>query len=123
MSERRARSLAVLLATVIALVVGSAARSRATQAPPVIDTSLDSKDALDRQTPRRTLAGFLREAKEGDFRVAADYLDLRALPASSRDAQGPALAQKLSYVLERQPTLDLSKVPDVPEGDPDRQAS
>ncbi|MDP9037355.1 MAG: hypothetical protein M3O50_21365, partial [Myxococcota bacterium] len=37
-------------------------------------------DALDRQTPRRTLAGFIREAREGDFGVAASYMDLRGIP-------------------------------------------
>ncbi|MGH7441019.1 MAG: mechanosensitive ion channel family protein, partial [Polyangiaceae bacterium] len=75
-------------------------------------------EALDRETPRRTLLGFLHEAKEGDFRVAANYLDLRALPASSRDTRGPELAQKLAFVLERQPTLHVSHVPDTAEGDP-----
>jgi small-conductance mechanosensitive channel len=62
--------------------------------------------------------GFLREGREGDFRVAASYLDLRSLPDSARDREGPELAQKLAYVLERQPTLDLTKIPDVPAGDP-----
>jgi small-conductance mechanosensitive channel len=76
------------------------------------------KEPLDRETPRRTLQGFLREARAGSFRAAADYLDLRGIPAASRDAEGSDLAQKLAFILERQPTLDLSKVPDVPEGDP-----
>jgi small-conductance mechanosensitive channel len=73
-------------------------------------------DTLDRQTPRRTLDGFLRDARDGRFRVAAGYLDLRALPSGERDERGPDLAQKLGYVLERDPTLDVSKVPDDPEG-------
>jgi small-conductance mechanosensitive channel len=81
-------------------------------------TPLPAKEPLDRETPRRTMQGFLREAKEGDFRLAADYLDLRAIPGASRDAQGPDLSQKLAFILERQPTLDLSGVPDVAEGDP-----
>ncbi len=62
--------------------------------------------------------GFLRETREGDFRNAAGYLDLRALPAASRDEAGPELAQKLGFVLERQRTLNTGKIPDVPEGDP-----
>jgi small-conductance mechanosensitive channel len=72
---------------------------------------------LDRQTPRRTMVGFLKEAREGRFRNAASYLDLHEIAASARDAEGPELAQKLSYVLERQPTLDLTKIPDDPAGD------
>ncbi|HLK39542.1 MAG TPA: hypothetical protein VKU41_22455, partial [Polyangiaceae bacterium] len=64
------------------------------------------------------MEGFLREAKEGDFRLAASYLDLRSVAPSSRDADGPELAQKLAFVLERVPTLHIGKLPDVPEGDP-----
>jgi small-conductance mechanosensitive channel len=75
-------------------------------------------ETVDRQTPRRTMDGFLHETKEGNFRVAANYMDLRGLPASSRDDQGPALAQKLGFVLERDATLDLRKIPDLPQGDP-----
>jgi small-conductance mechanosensitive channel len=84
----------------------------ASPAPPL------AKEPLDRETPRRTVQGFLREAKDGNFRTAADYLDLRAIPGASRAAEGPDLAQKLAFILERQPTLDLAKVPDVAEGDP-----
>jgi small-conductance mechanosensitive channel len=122
MSPRRTRVSVVLLVAILTCIFtlagGSAGRLAGAQTPAVPETPLDSKDALDRQTPRRTLQGFLKEANEGDFRVAADYLDLRSVPASSRDAQGPALAQKLSYVLLRRSTIDLSKVPDVAEGDP-----
>jgi len=73
-------------------------------------------DTLDRQTPRRTLQGFLSDSRNGHFRIAAAYLDLRALPAGDRDERGPDLAQKLGYVLERDATLNISKVPDDPEG-------
>ncbi len=125
-APRTAIVLAALVAVMLALAAGLYARPSFAQTPALTpsqtpaapEAGLDSKDALDRQTPRRTLEGFLKEAKEGDFRVAADYLDLRAIAASSRDTQGPTLAQKLAYVLERQSTLNLSKVPDVPEGDP-----
>jgi small-conductance mechanosensitive channel len=75
-------------------------------------------DTLDRETPRRTLAGFLREGREGDFRAAAGYLDLRAVAPASRDHDGPELAQKLAFILERRRSLSLNKVPDAPEGDP-----
>jgi small-conductance mechanosensitive channel len=49
--------------------------------------------------------------------MAADYLDLRGIAPASRAARGPELARKLAFILERQPTLDLSNVPDEPEGD------
>jgi small-conductance mechanosensitive channel len=116
----RAGAAALLL--VVAIAIGLVVARRATAAQPAVvpDAAAiaETKDALDRETPRRTLEGFLREAKQGNFRVAADYLDLRGIAAASRDSEGPDLAQKLSYVLERQATLNLAKVPDVPEGDP-----
>jgi small-conductance mechanosensitive channel len=64
------------------------------------------------------MEGFLKEGREGDYRVAANYLDLRGVPASLRDHDGPELAQKLAYVLERQSSVNLAKIPDDPEGNP-----
>lgn len=75
-------------------------------------------DTLDRQTPRRTMAAFLRAGRDGNFAVAANYLDLRAMPEALRDHDGPDLAQKLAYVLTHQRKLDLGKLPDTPDGDP-----
>jgi small-conductance mechanosensitive channel len=105
------------------LLVCFAATASAVPAPPTSSAAESSapqtvEDALDRMTPRRTLEGFLKEGREGDFPVAASYLDLRGLPPAIRDREGPTLAQKLAYVLEHQPALDLRKVPDAPEGDP-----
>jgi small-conductance mechanosensitive channel len=108
----------LVLLTLLALLPGAA--RAADPALPTLDAPESSepgiKESLDRQTPRRTLDGFLRETKEGDFRVAASYLDLRSVPAAQRDERGPELAQKLGFILERQRRFDLSKVPDIPEG-------
>jgi len=77
-----------------------------------------SREALDRQTPRRTIEGFLKQAKDGDFLRAASYLDLRTIPVEARDQEGPELAQKLAYFLQRQPTFDPATLPDDPEVNP-----
>jgi small-conductance mechanosensitive channel len=119
---------AVVLAVFVALCGSPFARSAAAAQPgmPTLEppeASGNSGETLDRQTPRRTMDGFLREAKEGDFRVAASYLDLRGIAASTRDEDGPELAQKLGFVLERRRTLDLSKIPDTPEGTPGAKAA
>jgi small-conductance mechanosensitive channel len=113
--------VAVVASTLLA--GGTMARAASEPALPTLEPladagDLESRDALDRQTPRRTMQGFLHETKEGDFRTAASYLDLRGIPATSRDELGPDLAQKLGFVLERRPTLDVGKIPDVAEGDP-----
>ncbi len=93
------------------------------EAPGASSAEPGSKEALDRQTPRGTIDGFLKKAKDGDFLLAASYLDLRGVPVDARDQVGPELAWKLAYVLERQPDLDLSKIPDEPEGDPNSKGS
>ncbi len=126
---RTARPLALAAVVLATVVLAVAMSARAT--PPVPKTATptaapvetSSKDALDRQTPRRTLEGFLKEGREGDFRVAASYLDLHGIAESLRDKEGPDLAQKLAYVLERRPSLDLAKIPDEPEGDPSAKAA
>jgi small-conductance mechanosensitive channel len=121
--HRRGPSVVAVLGTIIitvAVVVCAWATPSLPKPAPLASTSLDpsSNDVLDRSTPRRSLEGFLKEGKEGDFLVAASYLDLRGIVAPLRDQTGPELAQKLAYVLERRPSLNLSRIPDDPEGDP-----
>ncbi len=118
---RLARLVLAMLLVLSAL--GSVARRGwAAPAPPTLEppgaSSADPsmKEALDRQTPRRTIENFLNHAKAGDFRLAASYLDLRSIPVEERDQDGPALAQKLAYFLQRQPSFDPSKLLDDPEG-------
>ena len=89
----------------------------AQNAPTLVPPDGGAEPTLDRETPRRTLEGFLKQAKDGDFLVAASYLDLRAIPAEDRDQEGPELARKLAYVLERQTGFDTAKISDEPEGD------
>jgi small-conductance mechanosensitive channel len=125
---RVARLVATLLLGLLWLGV-TATRGWAMPAPPTLDppgassAEPGSREALDRQTPRRTIEGFLKQAKDGDFRRAASYLDLRAIPLDARDQDGPALAQQLAYFLQRQPSFDPSTLLDDPEGDPGDRGS
>ncbi|HXN32343.1 MAG TPA: mechanosensitive ion channel domain-containing protein [Polyangiaceae bacterium] len=120
-------AVVVLASIAIALAIGESARAAPSlpKPAPTAASSPDTapKDALDRETPRRTLEGFLRESREGNFHVAAGYLDLRGIAESLRDREGPDLAQKLAYVLERRPSLDLARIPDEPDGDPSAKVS
>ncbi len=117
---RRTTPLGILLVAVLTLCTLIARLSAAAPSPEVPDAAPEPqvKEVVDRETPRRTMDGFLRETRAGNFQLAANYLDLTGLPAGSRDERGPDLAQKLGFVLERQRNLDLSKVPDTAEGDP-----
>jgi small-conductance mechanosensitive channel len=99
----------------LAPLLGRVERARAEPPPPPPGVTAPS-EIIDRQTPRQTMGGFLKAAKEGSFRLAAAFLDLQAIPAGQRDEEGPELAQKLAYVLERDSTLVLGNIPDDPEG-------
>ncbi len=113
----RRSPLAVWFVFVFGLLalLGRGERARA-QAPPPPPGVTAPSEIIDRQTPRQTMTGFLKAAKEGSFRIAAAFLDLQAIPPGERDEQGPELAQKLAYVLERDSTLVLGNIPDDPEG-------
>src|SRR5262252_1401803 len=87
MSRQKARLLAVALALLGAIaaallveLVGR--RAEALPAPTASHAapSPTAQEELDRETPRRSLEGFLREGREGDFGVAANYLDLNGVP-------------------------------------------
>lgn len=58
-------------------------------------------DEFDRQTPRGSMYGYLVAAGEGDFKRAAEYLDLRRVPAGQRAERGPELARQLKVVLDQ----------------------
>jgi small-conductance mechanosensitive channel len=86
-------------------------------APPA-SVSAPPHEVLDRETPRRTIQGFLHEAKGGNFALAAEYLDLRALPPAAAASEGPTRAQELGYALQHRRSLDFGRIPDDPDGDP-----
>src|ERR1019366_10720059 len=73
-------------------------------------------EALGRGTPKGTVLGFLQVAQSGDYRTAADYLQMSA---ARRQSQGPELASKLNVLMNRAYVGRLSRISDNPEGNPD----
>ncbi|MGZ3416627.1 MAG: mechanosensitive ion channel family protein [Polyangiales bacterium] len=71
--------------------------------------------ALDRATPRHTWEGFLAATHAGDYLRAAQFLDLRGVLRAKQANEGPVLAQRLSYVVDRKLPIDLASIPDTPE--------
>ncbi len=120
----RCRAVHFVLFAATLLCVCCVAPGLVAASPPILGTASSlsaetaGKDVLDRETPRRTMQGFLKETTEGDYTVAANYLDLRGVSEARRAQEGPEVAQKLGYVFERLPSLHLDKLPDTPEGDP-----
>ena len=58
-------------------------------------------DPLNRRTPRDAMAGFLDATSHRDYVRAAEFLDLRRLPAATRAQDGPMLARQLRIVLDQ----------------------
>jgi small-conductance mechanosensitive channel len=72
---------------------------------------------LDRSSPYATVQGFLSEARQGHFTVAAQDLWLDNLPVSAQASEGARLARRLRFVLDRQ-RLDLAALPKEGEAGP-----
>ncbi len=102
-------SLFLFADSLLAVTPGLAASDVATV--PVPD------DPLGRGTPRSSVETFFTAAHDGDFALAANYLDLSALAADAQAVQGPRLARQLWFVLEREAKTDLSTLSISPLGD------
>ncbi len=58
-------------------------------------------DEYDRGVPRNSVAGYFKAAKSGDYKRAANYLDLRNLPRGYSRKDGTELSRQLKVVLDR----------------------
>ena len=104
-SARRAHSI-LAIALVLACLTPTRASSQAfgsllsggqkTAAPA---TQAAPEDPLKRTSPHSAMYAFLEAAHSGNFDLAAQYLDLRRIPASQRATQGPQLARELAELL------------------------
>lgn len=73
--------------------------------------------ALDRTTPRQTVAGFTHWVSEGRLDVAIRYLDLRGMRWDRLTPE--QAARQLHDVLVRRVGVHLEAISDIPEGMPD----
>ena len=72
-----------------------------------------SSDPLGRDTPSGTVLGFLQAAQNGNYKVAADYLQMSA---ARRQAQGTELATQLKVLMDRDFEGSLRRLSTRPEG-------
>jgi small-conductance mechanosensitive channel len=70
---------------------------------------------LDRSSPYATVQGFLSEARQGHFALAAQDLWLDDVPVAAQAQEGARLARRLRFVLDRQP-IDVAALPKDAEG-------
>jgi MscS family membrane protein len=73
-------------------------------------------DPLGRDTPSGTVLGFLQAAQAGNYRAAADYLQVSAI---RRQSQGPELATKLKQLMDRAFVGNMRRISTRPEGNPE----
>ena len=83
-----------------------------TQAP--APSSAD--DPLGRGTPSGTVLGFLQTAQAGDYRTAANYLQMSA---ARRQSQGPEVSEKLKALMDGAFVGSLRHLSTNPEGNPE----
>jgi len=106
------RSLALTLLAGL-MVLGAPARA--------LDDGLGNVPAdVDRSSPLATAQGFMTAAHHGDYELAAYYLALDWVPRERQKAEGPRLARRLRFVLDRKLFLDLGAISKEPQGDPAR---
>lgn len=89
-------------------LLGGTAPAQEPAAPP--------SDSLGRETPSGTVLGFLQAAQAGNYKIAADYLQISAV---HRQAQGPELASQLKVLMDRAFVGSLRRLSTRPEGNPD----
>jgi small-conductance mechanosensitive channel len=75
---------------------------------------------VDRSSPLATVQGFQTTSHKGNYALAAHYLDLDGIPKEDQPKEGPRLARRLRYVLDRKLFLDLGAISKDAEGDPAR---
>jgi MscS family membrane protein len=95
------KKLALLVLVVFLSFPGLVAQSVTSLLPggaqPPAATSA-SADQLGRGTPSGTVLGFLQAAQSGDYKTAADYLQMSA---ARRQSQGKELAEKMKLLMDR----------------------
>ena len=75
-----------------------------------------SADPLGRDTPSGAVFGFLQTAQNGNFKTAAEYLQMSAV---RRQTLGPELARKLKTLMDRAFVGGLRHISTRPEGSPE----
>ncbi len=73
-------------------------------------------DEYGRTTPRSSTLGLANALSAYDFDTAVHYMDLRNLPFSVEEADGPDLARKLLIVADRSMVVDYEAISDDPDG-------
>ena len=100
-------------------------RTPVKDAPPVqdvfgVDTLNEggppTTEPLNLRTPQETLRHFFEASRQGDFVKASRTLNLAPIPVADRPWYAPYLAERFYYVLNKQPWINRSMIPDREDG-------
>jgi MscS family membrane protein len=83
---------------------------------PAQSPAATTADPLGRETPSGTVFGFLQTAQSGNYRAAADYLQMST---THRQSQGADVAEKLKDLMDRAFVGSLRRISTSPDGNPD----
>jgi MscS family membrane protein len=95
------------------ILVAAVATGLGNAQPQTPEPNPASKDI--RETPRGALLGYLDACRDGDYRRAASFLNIRK--EQRRSGTPEELALKLKQVLDRKLSQDPNSISNVPEGD------
>jgi MscS family membrane protein len=112
-------ALVVSVLVTLAVASGGPAHAQSTTTVTAPPEKAKPAEAFGPEVPRGAVARFLAACRQGQYTRAAEYLDLRHVPRSLRAQRGPELARKLEAVLERAIWVDVDRLSDQPEGEPD----
>ena len=73
-------------------------------------------DEYGRATPRSSTIGLARALLDKDFDRAVHYMDLRNLPFTIDESDGPELARQLLIIADRSMMVDYEAISDDPDG-------
>lgn len=107
----QSRSRIFLLWLVAGLGLSGASIVRSAPAPAVPAT-----DPLGRTNPRSTVTGFLESTSSKNYARAAQFLDLKEIPARSRESRGSELAKELEEVLNSASHFNVLQLSQNPQG-------
>jgi small-conductance mechanosensitive channel len=113
--------LPILLITAWAHAAAPAKAAAAAASTPASPSSLNvglgpAPAGVKRDTPQETVAGFFDACRAGDYRLAAQYLDLNQLAPGRQAEEGARLARRLKFVLDQKLWVDMDSLSTDPEG-------
>lgn len=99
-------ALLVLCFTVRIASIAQSPLTQALQPATPAGTSNAPTDPLGRTTPSNSILGFLKAAQEGNYSIAAQYLQMSA---AHRQTEGDEVAEQLKFALDHAFSGDLSR--------------